>query len=333
MDILNHNSGFIRVKFLILPILKTPELKISRRRLLVTGLIVLTVYVLLPQLTDFRSGWQVLNHLDLRWALLGVLFTALTYLAASATYCWLAFKQLPYWRTVEVQLAAMFVNRLLPAGLGAAGANYAYLRHMKHAASQAVSVVAVNNLLGGLGHGILTLLVLLVANDQVRTLNDGRVANGAVKLLGAVVLAGLAIAVVLGQRKWRSRLADTATQLLSYRRRPGRLIAALSSSMSLTAFNVLCLWASAQAAGLHLSLAVLFVIFTLGISLGTATPTPGGLGGFEAGLFAGLVAYNVPAGPALAVALLYRLISYWLALVVGAAAFAAAQRRHLFSTA
>jgi uncharacterized protein (TIRG00374 family) len=101
--------------------------------------------------------------------------------------------------------------------------------------------------------------------------------------------------------------------------------------MSLTVCNVLCLWAAGLAAGVHLPLAVLFIIFTFGIGLGSATPTPGGLGGFEAGLFAGLAAYHVPAGPALAVALLYRLLSYWLALIVGGVAFAASQRRHLFS--
>ena len=100
--------------------------------------------------------------------------------------------------------------------------------------------------------------------------------------------------------------------------------------MSLTACNVLCLWASAAAAGIHLPLAALFIIFTFGISLGTATPTPGGLGGFEAGLFAGLVAYHVPSGPALAIALLYRLISYWLVLVIGAIAFTVGQRQGLF---
>ncbi|MFI5271393.1 MAG: flippase-like domain-containing protein, partial [Candidatus Saccharimonadales bacterium] len=73
-------------------------------------------------------------------------------------------------------------------------------------------------------------------------------------------------------------------------------------------------------------------IFTLGISTGTITPTPGGLGGFEAGLFAGFVAFHVPVAPALAIALLYRLISYWLALGIGLLAFIEVQRNHLFES-
>jgi uncharacterized membrane protein YbhN (UPF0104 family) len=101
--------------------MKAPMLKNNRRRLAVAGLIVLAIYIVLPQLKDFRSSWQVLGHLDYGWALLAVFFTGLTYLAAAGTYYWLAFKKLPYWQTAEIQLAAMFVNRLLPAGVTAIG--------------------------------------------------------------------------------------------------------------------------------------------------------------------------------------------------------------------
>ena len=57
------------------------------------------------------------------------------------------------------------------------------------------------------------------------------------------------------------------------------------------------------------------------------TPTPGGLGGVEAGLVAGLVAYRVASADALAAVLVYRLVSYWLMLAIGAAAFVIAERR------
>jgi uncharacterized membrane protein YbhN (UPF0104 family) len=311
--------------------METPKLKNRRGRLVVIGLLALAVYVVLPQFADFHSSWQVLRHIDLWPAGLAVIFTALTYLAAGATYWVLAFKRLPYWRTAGVQLAAMFVNRLLPAGLGAVGTNYAYLRHMKHTRNQAISVVTANNLAGAAGHALLVALVLLTAADQAKFVSGVHLNGSAVKL-GAAAAAGLLLVLAItARRKWRHKLADMAKQLLSYRRRPARLLAALLTSMTLTMCNVLCLWAAATAAGLHLPLAALFIIFTFGVSLGTATPTPGGLGGFEAGLFAGLVAYGVAAGPALAVALLYRLVSYWLVLVIGAAAFAVGQRQGLFA--
>jgi uncharacterized protein (TIRG00374 family) len=101
--------------------------------------------------------------------------------------------------------------------------------------------------------------------------------------------------------------------------------------MVLTLCYVLCLWAAAAALGVHLSVVAALLVLTLGVGAGSATPTPGGLGGYEAGLVAGLIAYGADSSAALAVALLFRLISYWLTLAAGAVAFAYAQRRGLFS--
>jgi len=86
------------------------------------------------------------------------------------------------------------------------------------------------------------------------------------------------------------------------------------------------------ALGVHLPFIVVVLIFSFGLSTGTVTPTPGGLGGFEAGLTAGFVAYHVGSASALAIALLFRLISYWLMLAIGALAFTVSERKHLFSS-
>jgi uncharacterized protein (TIRG00374 family) len=104
------------------------------------------------------------------------------------------------------------------------------------------------------------------------------------------------------------------------------------SSILLTLSNVLCLGCCALALGVHLPFLIVLLIFSFGLGTGTATPTPGGLGGFEAGLTAGFIAYHVASPAALATALLYRLISYWLPLVVGALALLIAQRQRLFIT-
>lgn len=49
--------------------------------------------------------------------------------------------------------------------------------------------------------------------------------------------------------------------------------------------------------------------------------------GAEAGLVAGFVAYGIPADRALAIALLYRFLTYWLPLLPGFVAFVIVQRR------
>jgi uncharacterized membrane protein YbhN (UPF0104 family) len=296
----------------------------NRRYLLLVFVFVISLYVLLPQLGDFRASRHLLSHPDYGWVLLAVACAGLTYLSAAATYCLLAFRRLNYWRTVIFQLAAMFINRLLPAGVGALGANFIYLKKAGHSPAQAGTMVAVNNLFGFIGHVILSLAVLAAYSNHASIsgpdwVNALRISSGTALILAALVL-------VFWPRLRRIAI-DVGKQLKTYGRRPGHLASALLSSMSLTLNNVLCLYCCVWALDAHVSFFVVFLIFTFGVGVGTATPTPGGLGGYEAALVAGFVAYHVDTPTALAVALLYRLISYWLALAAGAAAFVFSQRR------
>ncbi|HVX24198.1 MAG TPA: lysylphosphatidylglycerol synthase transmembrane domain-containing protein [Candidatus Saccharimonadales bacterium] len=307
---------------------KIPTLpRASWRRWLIVLVLVAALYGLLPQLGSFHDSLHLLHQLQWGWAGWALLTTLLTYAAAALTYCLLAFKPLPYARTLFVQPACMFINRLLPAGIGGIGANYVYLRKQRHNQAQAASMVAMNNLLGLIGHLLLVALLLVFFGSHIPTLH---VATGnrqnfirAAVVLGVLVLLALVV--------FRHRLARGGRaiwrQLLTYRRQPVRLSAALLSSVSLTLCNVLSFWLSAHALGVSLAFISALIIFTLGIVIGTAIPTPGGLGGVEAGLVAGLVAFHVPAAQALAVALVYRLISYWLVLVLGGGLFVASHRR------
>ncbi len=307
------------------------KLAINRKHLVLILVFVLSIYVVVPQLGDFRSSWHLLLRPQPGWVVLAIALTAMTYLAGSLTYCLLAFKSLRYGQVALVQLAAMFINRLLPGGIGALGANYAYLRHERHSLAQATSVVAINNILGVVGHGLLVAGILCLYSDQVAFSSaSGRFTGLSIKIIIGISLLMAVLLVVLGRKRFMRWLSDLGRQLLSYRRRPWRLPAALLSSMTLTTCNVLCLLACAGALGVHLSFAPMLLILSFGVGAGAITPTPGGLGGFEAGLVAGLIAYNVPSPVALAVALLYRIVSYWLPLVVGALAFVVCQRRNLF---
>jgi uncharacterized membrane protein YbhN (UPF0104 family) len=308
------------------------KLRPNRRYLLLAVVLLLALYVLLPQFGGFQSSWHLLRRPVPSWTAAAVGLTVLTYLAAAVTYCLLAFRPLAYGRVVLVQLAAMFINRLLPGGIGALGANYAYLRRARHSPSQAAGVVAVNNLFGALGHGLLVAGTLAVfPGSMAIPPGHSRSAGFVVRLsVGLAVLLAILV-LVFGRQKFASKAAEVRAQLLSYRRRPWRLPAALLSSMLLTLCNVLCLACCALALGVHLPFAAILLVFSFGIGAGTVTPTPGGLGGFEAALAAGFIAYHVAGPAALAAALLYRLVSYWLPLPAGAAAFIICQKRQLFS--
>ena len=59
------------------------------------------------------------------------------------------------------------------------------------------------------------------------------------------------------------------------------------------------------------------VVYFAGAIIGSAVPTPGGLGGIEAAMSAGLIAIGVDSGTAVSSVLLYRLATYWLPIPFG----------------
>ena len=299
------------------------------QRYLYLALVLVAIYVIVPQLGIFQHSLSLAQRAQPKFVLVALAASLVSYLFAALTYYLLAIKPLRYRPTLLIQVASMFTNRLLPAGLGSMGANFLYLRQAGHNSSQAVSVVGLNNVLGLLGHAWLVGLLLVLVPSARQAIPAGHVAANTVIMIVAVTV-GLLLTLTLAP-KLRQRLAGGATAVAGnvwrYRRRPGRLLAALTSSTALTISNLMCLWFSALAVGVHVGLVAILLVFTFGIALGSVAPTPGGLGGVEAGLVAGLIAYHVPANQALAAVLIFRLINYWFSFLLGAGAFVLAQRR------
>jgi uncharacterized protein (TIRG00374 family) len=97
--------------------------------------------------------------------------------------------------------------------------------------------------------------------------------------------------------------------------------------MGITACYAACLYVCAQAVGTPLSVLHVFLVLTLGVAASSVTPTPGGIGGAEAAMIAGLASLGVPVSQGIPIALVYRLVTYWLPLVPGFIAFHIALRR------
>jgi glycosyltransferase 2 family protein len=76
-----------------------------------------------------------------------------------------------------------------------------------------------------------------------------------------------------------------------------------------------------------LSFAVVAVVFLAGQAIGSAVPTPGGLGAVEATMTAGLAAADLPGETAVSAVLLFRSVTFWLPVVPGWLAFTHLQRQ------
>ena len=99
----------------------------------------------------------------------------------------------------------------------------------------------------------------------------------------------------------------------------------LAGSVGYWAFDNAVLWATFNAFGLSPPLTIILMGYLIG-QLGGLLPIPGGIGGIDGGLIGTLIVYGTPAAGTAAAVLGYRLILFWLPLVVGGIAFAALRR-------
>ncbi len=99
----------------------------------------------------------------------------------------------------------------------------------------------------------------------------------------------------------------------------------IAGSIGYWAFDNAVLWATFKAFGYSPEITVLLMGYLIG-QLGGLLPIPGGIGGIDGGLFGTLVVYGTPAAVTAAAVLAYRVILFWLPLLVGASAFVSLRR-------
>lgn len=121
----------------------------------------------------------------------------------------------------------------------------------------------------------------------------------------------------LSARAVRSRLDGFYTTLEAITADKGTLVVATVYAHFGMAFMMLPVYIGASALGYRLSVPVVAIVVALG-KLGAVVPSPGGTGGVEAIVTAGLTTLGqLDPAAALTVALIYRLCTYWLTIGVG----------------
>ncbi len=280
---------------------------------------VFAAYFLLTQLTHVKVD-DVLAQANWRWAALAALFSAATYLAAALSLLGFVPERVPYGRTVLAQVAASFVKLVAPAAVGGVAINTRFLQKSGVRPGLAVASVGASQLFG-LGSHVLLLLTFgyLTGTERTPSLSPSRTVIAG--LLAAAVLALIITAVPFLRKavvsRIRSLFAGVVPRMLDVLQRPQKLAAGIGGMVLMTLSFVLCLDASVRAFGGDLSFASVAVVFLAGNALGSAAPTPGGVGAVELALTAGLTAAGMPSDTALSAVLLFRLLTFWMPVLPG----------------
>ncbi|EFL23402.1 putative integral membrane protein [Streptomyces himastatinicus ATCC 53653] len=286
-------------------------------------------YFLLSQFTHLKLG-ALVGEANWIWVVFALLFSALTYVAAALSLLGFVPEKVPFGRTVLAQVAASFVKLVAPAAVGGVALNARFLQRAGVRPGLAVASVGASQLFGLASHIVLLATFgYITGTERTPTLSPSRTVIAGL-LTGAVLT--LVVTAVPALRKFvstrvRSLFAGVVPRMLDVLQRPRKLLAGIGGMLLLTAANVMCLDASIRAFGGDLSYASIAVVFLAGNALGSAAPTPGGVGAVEAALIAGLTFAGLPYETAAPAVLLFRLMVFWLPVLPGWLAFTHLTRR------
>lgn len=283
-------------------------------------------YFLLTQLTHIEFG-PLISNAEWGWVAAAVLFSAASYVAAAMALLGFVPERVPFVRTVAAQVAGSFVKIVAPAAVGGVALNTRFLQRAGVRPGLAVASVGASQLFG-LGCHILMLLAFgyLTGTEKTPSLTPSRTVIGGLLTVAVLVLVVTSVPFL---RKFvvtrvRSLFAGVVPRMLDVLQRPQKLITGIGGMLLLTACFVMCLDASIRAFGdetTSVSIASVAVVFLAGNALGSAAPTPGGVGAVEATLTVGLIAVGLPKEVAAPAVLLFRLLTLWLPVLPGWLAF------------
>ena len=307
---------------------RLPEASIEPDRLVRFGArTVLTIvvtfiaaFVVLTTINVHEIG-DALRSSDPRYSLAAFVLGLTTLVGAGLALVAFAPVKIGLWRATVVQAAASFVALAAPAGIGPAALNLRALTKRGVSATLAAATVALIQVT----QMVVTILLLVVL-----TLTSGTQQQAAVPLSPAVlVVIGIVVLALAGTllipvvRVWVGKrvmptLRQTWPRLVEVVGQPGRLLLGIGGNVMITMGYVLAFGAALLGLGQHASLVQIAIVYLAGTTLGALVPTPGGLGTTEAALAAGLVSVaGINPGVAFSVAVLFRVLTYWLRIPLG----------------
>jgi uncharacterized membrane protein YbhN (UPF0104 family) len=280
------------------------------------------------------SGVDVLGTLGRAnpgWLAVAVLGSAVTYLAAAQNLAAFVPRRLSIWRGFWVQLSSAFVGVAMPPTVGHVAVNARYLHREKVDDGTIAAAVTMSQIVN-----VVTTVLLLIVFGVLTGSGFSRfkIAPGGDVLIGLAVIAAVII-VLLALPQTRAKLVgivwphlrEVWPRLLDAISHPLRFAVSAGANLLLSAAYLVAFVAALKSVGAHPAILPVAVVYLAGNAVGSAAPTPGGLGGVEAVLAAGLTATGIPPHEAIPAVLIFRMATFWLPIPTGWISYLVLRRR------
>lgn len=297
--------------------------RFSVRSFLAITLSVIAVAVIFTQLRP-DEVISAVRHATPSFALLCLAFSVIAWVGSAITLgVFMDPDKRHYFGLFCSQAAQGFTAVSMPAGVGPAFVNLQYLRKNGYKNTAATAIMSATWAIQGLTTVVLLFVIGIFTGRN--TLSGMIPTNTLIVVIGIVALlvcGAMAISPIrrMLSERYLPLVKAYARQLLEVLTQPKELSVGVAGALILNIATGLGFWAALLAFGYHTNPVETTFIFLLANTLGSAVPTPGGLGAVEAALTFAFTSVGVPAAVALSATLLYRVGFYWLRIPAGAVA-------------
>lgn len=274
---------------------------------------------------------SALREAKMEWVVAAFFVGALSWVGAAVPLKVLADIKIPFTDALLVQVASSFVGVVAPAGLGPVALHLDYLKRRGMDTAAAAAIVTFIEL-AQFVTSILMLAVALPLDHDFPHMNFPLkkillVAAVIVIVLIATLANGKVRGFVLG--KLKEYWAKVLPELQRIKQHPADIFWSFMGVFVQTGTYALALVLCLKAVGHPISIPLGITIYLIGNTLGSAVPTPGGIGSTLAATVAALHLVGVPTALAVTGTLLFRLVTFYLQVPIGGVAFAYMQRKKL----
>ena len=292
--------------------------------------VLLLVAWLAPGLGEVRT---LVTRADPAWLVVAIVLEVASSLSYVAMFRPVFCRRMSWRSTAEIGLSELAVGSIVPAS-GAGGVALGAWILSRYGmpgpviARRSVAFLLIKSSVNFVAVAVLGVLMFLglgPARSAALTLLPAALSVAAI--VAVILVARLSSAVAAGgASRWRKLVAAIASGMSE----AGRLLRTgdpllIGGSIGYWIFDNLVLLAAFHAFGVAPPLTIVLMAYLIG-QLGGALPLPGGLGGIDGGLIGTLIVYGVAAAPAAAAVLLYRVVLFWVPLVMGVPAFISLRR-------
>jgi uncharacterized protein (TIRG00374 family) len=292
--------------------------RVTWKSLLSLVLLAFAAYAIIGMISglDLEAFGRDLADANWWWLLAALLIGQLPRLANAVAMMGTTPQPLPFGPTAALQFATCYVNLAVPSSAGRVAITTRFFQRFGIPPAAALSAGVIDSGSDFVVQAVLFVLVFFISDvDLGLSLSTDQlsgVATTALIVLAALIVAGIVAAAVPSLRQRVAGWLHQARDALQVLHDPHKLVLLFGGTLVSQVLFAVTLGACVRAFGLYVPLSTLILINTVVSLFAGLLPVPGGVGVSEAGLSLGLTRAGLPSETAFAIALTYRMTTFYL---------------------